>query len=172
MNDHYLSQGPVAEGAAPGSANYLRLTEEEIAAIERGSILIHGSLIYRMISEIRHLQSLLESGKEACALSAREQLAMESTLLAMTVERDNLAKMLEDANQREQLLIEKAREMKQALGWFTGFQCTMDTCGVDACGHQYARAALGISNERPVPMCKPDPMADVFPPARGEGRPS
>lgn len=119
----------------------------------------------------------LSDGRLWCRV---EMEKLEANVLALTVERDNLKKMLEDANQREQLqigvansLVEQRNQAKSAaqrrlniLRFWADERG--ECCKLDICRHKLLLAELGgltiisggdaFPSDKPVPMCKdPEP---------------
>ncbi len=88
-------------------------------------------------------------------------LKLGDDLLETIVERDNLRKMLDDskaelAELRRQR--DDARDARDAAIKKAESQpCTCATLGVWRC------LASFEAHQKPVPMCKPDPLADLYP---------
>ncbi len=129
----------------------------------------------------------------------KESNRLEDDLLAATVERDNLRKMLDDANQREQQQIEAANDLRrQRDDARDARDAALKAANVESDKLQNAarearelRCILRPQQRLPValaavdqynalldklaaeeqitPMCKPDPLDGVFP---GEGSPT
>lgn len=113
----------------------------------------------------------------------------DDALLVMTVERDNLRKMLADANEREELQLDWGNKAQAALiqfemaraAWIHHFlapqilkalhvlhhgntpcppPCRFTEEGIGGAGFRYC---IDCGEAAPVPMCKQDPLEDLFP---------
>lgn len=75
----------------------------------------------RLIEEIRRLRNVVVTLREALATRStdREQY-LDGQVLSLTVERDNLRKMLEDSNAREEIQVRALIELREQLANATG----------------------------------------------------
>lgn len=137
-----------------------------------------------LLDEVNRLRIAIDGEITVKNAVIRESERVDAALLATIVERDNLRKMLEDSNQREELQLEVANKYgallvevesvlqnvvsepgwRRRIDWKYGPQ---DPGGVNGCFEKVKETL----HPKPVPMCAPDPLHDIFP-ATGEGRPT
>jgi len=127
---------------------------------------------FRSFSPERKSEVLQQLAGHAPRLYA-EVLRLEDVLLPLTVERDNLRKMLEDANAREELQTAVTRKLWTVIRLVVDkMGCSIPPCdGISGRPCEIHQAIADLTEPPPAPMCKPDPLHDIFP-ATGEGRPT
>jgi len=169
--------------------NRTPMTEAELENIEAYAKTFAAPYLKDVLAEVRRLRKCqIQDWCPGVPVSCQkhvDQLGMD--VFQANVERDNLRKMLEDSNQREQALIQSGNELrrqrddardardaalKQAGDLDAALLKVLKT--PHTCENGYAggpdcpgcKAIIDLGDFKPVPMCKPDALADLFPPAR------
>ncbi len=119
-----------------------------------------------LLDEVERLRPLADAKNDL----RKELSRVDAALLAMTVERDNLKKMLEDERQRPDAMRTLAREILSHVQSGVLVHLPHGRSKQLSVSENVIEGWQRILSPKPVPMCQ-DPLVDLFP-ASGEGRPT